>query len=157
VASGAEVYQVRIDLRSRLEKWLDAARMRSHSGAAWSPPKSFDGFELRSLLGEGGMGRVYLAYEDALDRLVAIKFISSSSLSQQARDRFLIEARAVARLRHTNIVAVHRIGEVEGQPYVAYEYVAGSASGGPWPPPTRGACSIAMSNLPIFWRAKTAS
>lgn len=99
--------------------------MRSHSGAAWSPPKSFDGFELRSLLGEGGMGRVYLAYEDALDRLVAIKFISSSSLSQQARDRFLIEARAVARLRHTNIVAVHRIGEVEGQPYVAYEYVEG--------------------------------
>jgi serine/threonine protein kinase len=99
--------------------------MRSQSGDAWSPPKSFDGFELRSLLGEGGMGRVYLAYEETLDRLVAIKFILSSRLGEQARERFLTEARAVARLRHANIVAVHRIGEVEGQPYVAYEYVEG--------------------------------
>jgi serine/threonine protein kinase len=99
--------------------------MRFDSSESWSPPKSFDGFELRTLLGEGGMGRVYLAYEATLDRLVAIKFILSTSLGPTARERFLTEARAVARLRHANIVAVHRIGEIDGQPYVAYEYVEG--------------------------------
>jgi serine/threonine protein kinase len=91
----------------------------------WSPPLRFDGFELKSLLGQGGMGRVYLAHEEALDRPVAIKFILDQKLGQRARERFLTEARAVARLQHANIVAVHRIGEVAERPYVAYEYVAG--------------------------------
>jgi eukaryotic-like serine/threonine-protein kinase len=99
--------------------------MHAPPGDDWSPPQSFDGFELQHLIGQGGMGRVYLAHEAALDRPVAIKFILSDSLSQRARERFLTEARAVARLRHANIVAVHRVGNVDGQPYVAYEYVAG--------------------------------
>src|SRR6185503_15836552 len=99
--------------------------MHGQQGDDWSPPQSFDGFELKHLIGQGGMGRVYLAHEAALDRPVAIKFILSDSLSLRARERFLTEARAVARLCHANIVAVHRIGNVDGQPYVAYEYVAG--------------------------------
>lgn len=99
--------------------------MRSGSDVDWSPPPHFDGFELKGLLGQGGMGRVYLAHEEALDRPVAIKFILTDGLSLRARERFLTEARAVARLRHANIVGVHRIGEVDGQPYVAYEYVHG--------------------------------
>ena len=89
----------------------------------WSPPTRFDGFELKSLIGQGGMGRVYLAQEELLERPVAIKFVLSAS--RLARERFLTEARAVARLGHANIVAIYRIGEVDGQPYVAYEYVAG--------------------------------
>ncbi len=97
--------------------------MPADSSEAWSPPTRFDGFELKSLIGQGGMGRVYLAQEELLDRPVAIKFVLSAS--PQARERFLTEARAVARLAHANIVAIHRIGEVDGQPYVAYEYVAG--------------------------------
>lgn len=91
----------------------------------WSPPPHFDGFEIRGLLGQGGMGCVYLAYEATLDRLVAVKFILGRDQSPSARERFLFEARAVARLVHTNVVAVHRIGEVAGEPYIAYEYVAG--------------------------------
>lgn len=95
----------------------------------WSPPAHFDGFEIRSVIGQGGMGRVYLAYEATLDRLVAIKFIVGQGVGQtrnhQARERFLLEARAVAKLTHPNVVSVHRIGEVEGELYVAYEYVAG--------------------------------
>lgn len=71
------------------------------------------------------MGRVYLAYEATLDRLVAIKFILGRGQSPSARERFLFEARAVARLVHSNVVAVHRIGEVADEPYIAYEYVAG--------------------------------
>lgn len=99
--------------------------MLKTSSDDWSPPPRFDGFELKSLLGQGGMGRVYLAHEDALDRPVAIKFILDENLGQRARDRFLTEARAVARLQHANIVAVYRIGEVAERPYVAYEYIAG--------------------------------
>lgn len=91
----------------------------------WSPPTHFDGFELRGIVGQGGMGRVYLAYEATLDRLVAVKFIVGQENSRVARERFLLEARAVAKLTHANVVSVHRIGEVDGQPYVAYEYVEG--------------------------------
>jgi eukaryotic-like serine/threonine-protein kinase len=96
--------------------------------SAWSPPASFDGFALRGLIGEGGMGRVYLAHEEMLDRSVAIKFILAEEIEGAARERFLTEARAVARLSHANIVAVHRIGEVQGRPYVAYEYIDGASA-----------------------------
>ena len=90
---------------------------------AWTPPQRFDGFVLGELLGQGGMGRVYLADEELLERKVAIKFILSAT--PKARERFLTEARAVARLGQANIVAIYRIGNVDGQPYVAYEYVPG--------------------------------
>jgi serine/threonine protein kinase len=99
--------------------------MAPQSGTQWSPPPRFDGFELRGLIGQGGMGQVYLAHEDALDRPVAIKFILNEHANGSARERFLTEARAVARLAHANVVSVHRIGEVDGRPYVAYEYIAG--------------------------------
>ncbi len=49
----------------------------------WSPPHRFDGFELKSLIGQGGMGRVYLAQEELLDRPVAIKFLLSASLAHE--------------------------------------------------------------------------
>src|SRR5690349_11386504 len=98
--------------------------MQPDSAHDWSPPASFDGFELRGLLGQGGMGRVYLAHEVMLDRPVALKFILGS-IQGMARERFLMEARAVARLSHANIVAIHRLGEVQGHPYVAYEYIEG--------------------------------
>jgi serine/threonine protein kinase len=71
------------------------------------------------------MGQVYLAHEDMLDRPVAIKFILNEEANGSTRERFLTEARAVARLAHANVVSVHRIGEVDGRPYVAYEYIAG--------------------------------
>jgi serine/threonine protein kinase len=103
---------------------LDGHVMHPEHAHEWSPPTAFDGFELRGLLGQGGMGRVYLAHEVMLDRQVAIKFILGS-IQGRARERFLMEARAVARLAHANIVAIHRLGEVQGRPYVAYEYIEG--------------------------------
>src|SRR5215813_4579589 len=104
---------------------MRSAHMGPESGRQWSPPSQFDGFELRGLIGQGGMGRVYLAHEEMLDRPVAIKFILNEEVNGSARERFLTEARAVARLAHANVVSVHRIGEVDGRPYVAYEYIAG--------------------------------
>lgn len=73
------------------------------------------------------MGCVYLAHEAALDRPVALKVIASDDPDDDARERFAREARAIARLQHPNIVAIFRVGEVEGRPYIAYEYVDGES------------------------------
>ena len=95
----------------------------------WDPSgrigQSFDGFEIIRPLGAGGMATVYLARDSSLDRLVALKFIASGLGSPLARERLLREARAIARLQHPNVVAVYRISEHDGQPYIAYEYVEG--------------------------------
>ncbi len=85
-------------------------------------------FTVERRLGQGGMGSVYLARDATLDRLVAIKVISPDVASSAAlRDRFLQEARAVARLRHPNIVPVYTAGEVDGIAYFVMEYVPGES------------------------------
>lgn len=96
-----------------------------HATGVWAPPIEFDEFRLLRVLGRGGMGVVYLVRDTSLDRLVAIKFIASRQPSQTARTRFLTEARAIARLKHPNVVTVFRVGEVAGLPYLVSEYVPG--------------------------------
>ncbi len=91
------------------------------------PPSVFDDYVLLSPLGSGGMGHVYLGHDEVLDRRVALKFIAADRPSESARARFLREARAIARLVHPNVVSVYRIGEVEGRPYLAYEFVPGTS------------------------------
>jgi len=92
----------------------------------WSPPAAFDEYQLVHLLGRGAMGQVYLARDTLLDRLVAVKFIGVRVLDEdERRERFRVEARAIARLHHPNVVIVHRVGEVESQPYLVSEYVRG--------------------------------
>ncbi|PCC75196.1 Serine/threonine protein kinase [Nannocystis exedens] len=77
-------------------------------------------------LGEGGMGVVYAAYDEQLDRKVAIKLLhGESSGGTQGRSRIFREAQALARLSHPNVVQVHEVGEHEGQVYVAMELVDG--------------------------------
>ena len=84
------------------------------------------GYEVVAELGRGGMGVVYLARHCALKRLVALKMIlSGASADAMTRTRFRTEAEAVARLTHANIVQIHEIGEHEGRPFLALEYVAG--------------------------------
>ncbi|WP_261992187.1 protein kinase domain-containing protein, partial [Streptomyces sp. MS191] len=69
-------------------------------------------YQLRDLLGEGGMASVYLAYDSALDRQVAIKTLHTELGREQSfRERFRREAQAVAKLSHTNIVSVFDTGE----------------------------------------------
>ena len=89
----------------------------------WSPPDEVDEYKLIRQLGRGTMGQVYLARDRLLDRLVAIKFITA--LEPEARDRFVVEARAAARIQHPNVVAVHRVGELNHRPYLITEYVRG--------------------------------
>jgi serine/threonine protein kinase/pimeloyl-ACP methyl ester carboxylesterase len=83
------------------------------------------GYELVELLGRGGMGRVWRAHERKLARDVAIKFVTDAGTNPIGRQRFLAEARALARVQHPNVVAVYTFGEVDEQPYLAYELVAG--------------------------------
>ncbi len=94
-------------------------------GLPWAPPATFDQFTVLRPLGRGGMGHVYLGRDRHLDRFVALKFISSRNPASGTRERFLVEARAIARLSHPNVVSVYTIGEVEGRPYIAYEFVSG--------------------------------
>ncbi len=97
------------------------------SPAQWEPPPSFEEYRLIRALGQGAMGQVYLAEDTLLDRLVAVKFLSGMAPDEGQRERFRTEARAVARLQHPNIVAVHRIGEVLRRPYLISEFVRGSS------------------------------
>jgi serine/threonine protein kinase len=88
-------------------------------------PRSFGRYELRQLLGAGGMGSVYLAHDSRLDRLVALKLPRSTGDSTAWRDRFLIEAKAAANIQHPNICAVHDLGEVDGQPFLTMTLLEG--------------------------------
>ncbi|MFD5712578.1 protein kinase [Streptomyces pharetrae] len=91
-------------------------------------------YQLRDLLGQGGMASVHLAYDSVLDRQVAIKTLHTELGREQAfRERFRREAQAVAKLTHTNIVSVFDTGEdeVDGMttPYIVMEYVEGRPLG----------------------------
>ncbi|MFF4588329.1 protein kinase [Streptomyces sp. NPDC001388] len=91
-------------------------------------------YQLRDLLGQGGMASVHLAYDSVLDRQVAIKTLHTELGREQAfRERFRREAQAVAKLTHTNIVSVFDTGEDEVSglttPYIVMEYVEGRPLG----------------------------
>lgn len=102
-----------------------STKAESSSDGWCGPPDSFDQFVVERAIGKGGMGHVYLGRDTTLDRRVALKFISAEHPSPQARGRFLVEARAIAKLSHPNVVAVFSVGEVEERPYIAYELVEG--------------------------------
>lgn len=83
-------------------------------------------YEIRSKIGEGGMGEVYLAEDTRLHRLVAIKFLPVDSLpNAQANRRLLREAQAAAKLDHPNICAVHEVAEEDGRNFIVMPYVEG--------------------------------
>jgi len=85
-------------------------------------------YRIERMLGQGGMGTVFLAEDLTLDRLVAIKVISPEvGTSPEIRQRFAQEAKTVARLRQPNIVAVYSAGEAGGLLYFVMEYVPGES------------------------------
>ncbi len=97
--------------------------------AAPAPPAlvELDEYHLLRPLGWGAMGSVYLAHDTVLDRQVAIKWIARIQPDKSIRSRFLIEARAIARLQHQNVASIYRVGQINGQPYLVYEYVRGES------------------------------
>ncbi|MCE9530291.1 MAG: protein kinase [Planctomycetes bacterium] len=100
---------------------------------------SVPGYEILREIGRGGMGVVYQARQKGLNRLVALKMIlSGDHAGEGERERFSREAESVAALQHPNIVQIFEIGEVEGRPYLAFEFIDGGSlgqhlAGNPWP------------------------
>jgi serine/threonine protein kinase/Tol biopolymer transport system component len=83
-------------------------------------------YEITSLLGKGGMGEVYKAYDTRLDRTVAIKVLPGHvARDPQSRERFQREARAVAALNHPHICTLHDVGSQEGIDFLVMEYLEG--------------------------------
>ena len=91
-------------------------------------PTRLGGFEVESELARGGMGVVYRARSARLGRPVALKtLLSGVFATPEALERFQIEARAAARLRHPSIVGVHEVGEESGLHYIAMDFIEGES------------------------------
>jgi len=83
-------------------------------------------YEIRSKIGEGGMGQVYRAQDTELGRPVALKFLSGEFASHQSRlNRFIQEAKAASALNHPNILTVYEIGRADDDTFIATEFVDG--------------------------------
>lgn len=85
----------------------------------------FEEYRILRPLGRGAMGQVFLAHDQLLDRSVAVKVLAATAPTRESRERFLVEARALARLQHPNVVTVYRVGEVDGRPYLVSEFLRG--------------------------------
>src|SRR5688572_25169488 len=94
----------------------------------WEPPQVVEEYQIMRSLGRGAMGEVWLAHDTLLDRPVAIKFIAGRHRRDDvARARFFMEARAIARLDHPNVIRIHRVGDFDGRPFLVAEYLRGES------------------------------
>jgi serine/threonine protein kinase len=108
---------------SKLPATTDSPELAGDVSADWPV---VPGYEMLEELGRGGMGVVYRARQLSLKRLVALKLIRDGALAgPEQRARFRIEAEAAARMRHANVVAIYEVGEHQGRPYFAMEFVDG--------------------------------
>src|SRR5678810_1507528 len=83
-------------------------------------------YQIIEPIGAGGMGAVYKAFDSKLQRVVALKLLPSEYVSQEdRRRRFFQEARAASALNHPHILTIYEVGEDEGKPYIAMEYIEG--------------------------------
>jgi tetratricopeptide (TPR) repeat protein len=110
-----------------LEKARARAELKARLFQIRSEPLRIGRFPILGRLGEGGMGTVFSAYDEQLDRRIAVKVMlpSRGADGSQGRERMRREAQAMARLSHPNIVAVHEVGEVDQQVFIAMEFVRG--------------------------------
>ena len=92
-----------------------------------APGSQIAGYRIDSMLGRGGMGVVYRAFQIGLERVVALKVIAPELLDDaDIRERFLAEARAAASVDHPNVIPVHEAGAEDGIAYIAMRFVSGS-------------------------------
>src|SRR5947209_6112262 len=91
-----------------------------------SPNTRLGRYEIRSLLGRGGMGDVYLAWDSELERTVALKLLPADvAADQQRMSRFVQEARAASALNHPNILTIYDIGRADSTRFIATEFIEG--------------------------------
>ena len=90
------------------------------------PAETIAHYRIVEPIGAGGMGTVYKAFDNKLQRIVALKLLPAEYVSQQdRRRRFFQEARAASALNHPHILTVYEVGEDDGKPYIAMEFVEG--------------------------------
>src|SRR6266545_87909 len=83
-------------------------------------------YEIRSKIGEGGMGEVYLAHDTKLDRRVALKILPADVATDHTRmRRFVQEAKAASALNHPNIITIHEIDKIDAVSFIATEFIDG--------------------------------
>jgi serine/threonine protein kinase len=130
---------------------LTPGHAASPGGSYFKPPSGLergagvDHFEIIDLIGQGGMGEVYLALDRQLHRKIALKLVATQKAGLFDLEQ---EARITARLRHPNIVTVHAVGRYGDRPYVALEYVPGGtlrARMSQGPLPEASAVTIALA------------
>ncbi len=105
---------------------LIKARVRQRLFDEGPAPMLIGRFAVLEQIGQGGMGKVYAAYDEKLDRKVAVKVLLDGS-SEQAQRRFMREAQAMARLSHPNVVTVHEVAESMGEVFLAMEFIHGQS------------------------------
>jgi serine/threonine-protein kinase len=88
-------------------------------------PARIGRYRVLRVLGRGAMGVVYRARDEGLERDVALKIMALGDATAEGRERFLREARSVARLQHPNIVVIYELGEHDGAPFMAMELLEG--------------------------------
>jgi serine/threonine-protein kinase len=102
---------------------------QEHAQSGSSEGERFGRYRLRGILGQGGMGRLYVAEQvgiEGFSKVVALKrILPHLADSQHFRAMFLNEARVAARLEHPNIVATFELGEVDGNYFISMEYLSG--------------------------------
>ncbi len=131
-SSGSSLVEVEVE---RTQEDVEARRLRSSLQArlfgAQRKPICIGKYVLGEPLGEGGMGTVYRAYDPDLDRRVALKVVRrrGQGVSDENAQRLIREARALAKLGHPNVVAVHDAGIADRSPYLVMELVEGSDLG----------------------------
>lgn len=94
---------------------------------ALAPDTRVGDYRIKALVGEGAMGQVYLAQDLVLGRRVALKLLRRAAVERDGVARFLDEARATAAFSHPHIVTLHAVGEHDGRPYLALEYLDGES------------------------------
>src|SRR5437762_6733883 len=145
----------------------EMVRLRDQSGPSTAPQPSgpptvqhdppggvaVPGYEILEEVGRGGMGVVYKARQVKLNRLVALKVVIGGSFAGPTeKARFRLEAEAVARLHHPNVVQVYDVGETAGLAYIAFEYVDGPTArrwqgGRPVEPRTAARLAVAVAQI----------
>jgi hypothetical protein len=126
VSSAADQATPPLTPEPRTDELPSFAGTRSLPPAGDGPFPQVPGYSTLAKLGSGGMGVVYLARHQPLQRLVALKMISGSAGPEQVQ-RFKTEAEAAARLQHPHIVGLFEIGEHAGLPFIALEYCPGGS------------------------------
>src|SRR5262245_43698242 len=121
------------DLAPDVARLIEAQRVLEELASAVNEvteakrPRRLGEFRIVRRIGVGGMGEVYEAVQETLDRRVALKILGGGRTDMVARERFKREARAAAGLHHTNIVPVYGTGEADGVQFYAMQYIDGQS------------------------------